>query len=426
MNDLREELKAYLDGELSPARMREIDEALAKSAELRTEVSQLRSLSAVLNSEVKPVQVLGMEQTLIALATDSPKVSFWNHFRVWTVRVCLAGAISAVVFVPAYFNRNEFVTRDATKSMVATNMSMAKSVESAAVPETAKKAVATGVQIYSGPPEAPAKTATTEAAKAAAPVGPMAVPPVTVSPLPGMASSGTVPPMNLDVVPIEGPVGPPVSGDVAAQEKAVRVAVKEAGATVMASAELSNGGVKTKTLTISADPEMSEALLQRLRNLVGPSGTVKPVTDEASMKASSRSSTPNSPAAAAFGGGAGGFGGAGSAPAVAQEPAARKTSGNQNFGADAASNLGIDARSLAARLETLQKQRATLLEQFYADAKPVKEVDAEIEAVQKALDAARARSNANSKRLITVILQGAAVQSDRLTPGNKVKNGGSQ
>ena len=429
MNDLREDLKAYLDGELSPARMHEIDDALAKSEELRTEVSQLRSLSSVLNTEVKRAQVLGMEQTLIALATDSPKVSFWNNFRVWTVRVCLAAAITAVVFVPAYFNKNDFVAMEGSKSAVAAVSDAAKmAVESAAEPLPIVKSKSTAAQTYSGPPEAPTTSppVTADSRAGAGPGGPISVPPVTVSPLPGTASAGTVPPMNFDLEPMAGPVGPAVTGDVAAQEKAVRVAVKEAGATVMASAELSNGGVKTKTLTISADPDMSEALLQRLRNLVGPSGTVKPVTDDPAAKVALRSSTPPTQAGTALGGGAGGFGGAGSAPATAQESAARKAAGNQNIAADASSAVGNDARSLSARLDALQKQRGILLEQFYADAKPVKEVDAEIESVQKALDAAQRRSAANSKRLITVILQGVAPAQSSPAPGNRANKGGGQ
>ncbi len=69
MNEL---LKAYIDGELPVAKMREVEEALKRDPSLRNEFDQLRRLSSTFReSAVAPVAV-GLDKTLAALKTVKP------------------------------------------------------------------------------------------------------------------------------------------------------------------------------------------------------------------------------------------------------------------------------------------------------------------------------------------------------------------
>lgn len=86
----REELKAYLDGEVSAARKLEIEAELSRSPELQAELLQLRAISSTIRSSVKPAAV-GLEQTLRAL--QAPHKLPW-----WRAQPAMAGAALGLVF----------------------------------------------------------------------------------------------------------------------------------------------------------------------------------------------------------------------------------------------------------------------------------------------------------------------------------------
>lgn len=86
MNDIREDLKAYLDGELSPERAGQIEQALAESQELREEADFYRMLSNSIASHAKAIPVEGLDK---AVDRAVQKPSFW---RTWLVPIA-AGAV---------------------------------------------------------------------------------------------------------------------------------------------------------------------------------------------------------------------------------------------------------------------------------------------------------------------------------------------
>lgn len=67
MSDVREDLKAYVDGELSASRMREVEAAIAGDPALRTEVDYLRQLSFEITQVAREVDIRGASETLARL-----------------------------------------------------------------------------------------------------------------------------------------------------------------------------------------------------------------------------------------------------------------------------------------------------------------------------------------------------------------------
>lgn len=97
MINVREQLKAYLDGELSPQQMRQIDQELERDGTLRREFDEMRRISSTLREASLPAAVVGLEQTLKALqAKPMPVKRPWVR---WAPAVALVGtcAVAAVV-----------------------------------------------------------------------------------------------------------------------------------------------------------------------------------------------------------------------------------------------------------------------------------------------------------------------------------------
>lgn len=65
---MSEDLKAYLDGELTPDRVAAVQKALETSPKLRLELEQLRAIRSVLRGSESPVVSKGLQQTLVALS----------------------------------------------------------------------------------------------------------------------------------------------------------------------------------------------------------------------------------------------------------------------------------------------------------------------------------------------------------------------
>ncbi|AIE86559.1 anti-sigma factor family protein [Fimbriimonas ginsengisoli] len=72
--NFRDDLKAYLDGELPPIRMAEMSEAVQRDPELARELSELQSISLAVRSTAPEYRVVGLDQTLRALSRkERPK-----------------------------------------------------------------------------------------------------------------------------------------------------------------------------------------------------------------------------------------------------------------------------------------------------------------------------------------------------------------
>lgn len=75
MTDIREDLKAYVDGELSESRRIEVESAIADNPELEREVLLLRRLSYEITQVARDVDVVGASETLARLRKR--KAPFW-------------------------------------------------------------------------------------------------------------------------------------------------------------------------------------------------------------------------------------------------------------------------------------------------------------------------------------------------------------
>lgn len=68
MMDVRENLKAFLDGQLPPEQARQVQESLSRDAALQREFDEMRRISSTLREGVVAAPVAGMDKTLTALA----------------------------------------------------------------------------------------------------------------------------------------------------------------------------------------------------------------------------------------------------------------------------------------------------------------------------------------------------------------------
>lgn len=114
----RENLKAYLDGELSSAEATQLEAALAEDASLRAEMDELRSLGSQVKSMAKSIPVMGAELALAQVR--KPRFRFWKTGL--AVSLCLA---ALVVFRP---NRGMFQAEAESMQPLATTADAAADV----------------------------------------------------------------------------------------------------------------------------------------------------------------------------------------------------------------------------------------------------------------------------------------------------------
>jgi hypothetical protein len=86
---IREDLKAYVDGELDAARAAEVRAALESDPQLREEAEQLKLLSQEIRQFAAEPQVFGLERTLLALR---PRRPWWRS----PARLSFAGVAGAL------------------------------------------------------------------------------------------------------------------------------------------------------------------------------------------------------------------------------------------------------------------------------------------------------------------------------------------
>jgi hypothetical protein len=94
MTDIREDLKAYLDGELPPERAIEMEQALAESAELRKEAALFTAISAQIRRQARAAAAV--EAPAGVLRAPGP---LWRRPAVWVPAMGLAAVAALAVFV---------------------------------------------------------------------------------------------------------------------------------------------------------------------------------------------------------------------------------------------------------------------------------------------------------------------------------------
>lgn len=126
MSDFQEELTAYIDGELPPEKVRELEAALAKDP-------QLRSLEQRLRRSIDAVEALPLPQTSPALRravlAEIDKPTFWEKWftlpRLLPVGLALAAGLTAVVLWP----REETPALDEEKLLLAQNLEVVEDLD---------------------------------------------------------------------------------------------------------------------------------------------------------------------------------------------------------------------------------------------------------------------------------------------------------
>ncbi|MCG9896217.1 MAG: DUF4349 domain-containing protein [Fimbriimonadaceae bacterium] len=131
MTEIRDDLKAYLDGELPDARRSEVEAALAQSPELRAELAELQNLGELIREHSLQPAPQGLEQTLDRL--QRPK-------RFWQPWMAPALGAAAVVVLAAVFTPGVF--RVGGASMAPTAAPIMNQAPARAAPEMAAEAEA--------------------------------------------------------------------------------------------------------------------------------------------------------------------------------------------------------------------------------------------------------------------------------------------
>ncbi|CAN5595882.1 hypothetical protein BH11ARM2_BH11ARM2_05080 [soil metagenome] len=388
-------LKAFLDGEATPAEAKSVEAALESDATLREEREQFAAISSVLRNEVAEPRPIGFERTLMALA-EAEKVRTTPPWMVWIPRVIAAAAVCAVVAIPSFFVKEP--------GLPSSDMAM-KSAATASAPtmEGFKAKADTGAMVYSSDRDDNPALRTPPGAGAYAPdrMGmatriytpdrvqtqtgpPMAMPPTVGTPMPprlrgSMTKSGPIEPfvpMQVEPLPATGAVGSEgrvlnaPKADLEFLEKAIRQAATASKGLIVGVSKLANAsGVTGRTILVSLAPADAAAFAERVKKLVGAYGSVSDPIDASpepkriALKAAPAAAKPNASA---------------SADAVA---------------------LG----EVKKQIDDLKAKREELLKDYYEDAKPVKEIDAQIADLQKQSEA-QSRQDSAPRKLVQVTL----------------------
>lgn len=142
---IREDLKAYLDGELSPERAREVEAAVQSDAQLKTELEQMRLLGMEIRAAAPQLEISGKERAR-QLVTASKK-PWWSPSSP-KGRLVWAGACAAIAMVAMFpLMRN-----------IATGAADASADQAVAFRASSESGTAGGTAAETASPDAMAKT----------------------------------------------------------------------------------------------------------------------------------------------------------------------------------------------------------------------------------------------------------------------------
>lgn len=398
MNDA---LKAYLDGEATPAEAKAVEATLESDASLREERDQFAAISSVLRNESVEPQPIGFERTLLALA-EAERVRTTPPWLVWVPRLVAAGAVCAVVALPSYFAKPQ-PQNDASVASLPTGSAMksASPMEMQAVPQ-----MGTGAILYSADKddafrvqrEAQNQYAMDRARTSMAAYAPDRNPDFSAPsaqprrnvPMPpslggSMATRGPIEPVlppGFDVQPLPSAGAPAEAeakvmnapkADIEFLDKAVRQAATALKGQIVGSSKLANAsGITGRTILVSLTAKEATVFADRVKKIVGQYGSVSDPIDE--------------------------------------KPEPKRIMAKPSNASPQQSSASADAASppdMQKQIDDLKAKREELLKEFYEDAKPVKEIDGQIADLQKQLDAQNRRESSFSPRkLVQVTLGG--------------------
>ena len=129
MSDFTEELTAYIDGELPPERVREMEAALAKDPALRSLEQRLRQSIGAVEALPSPATSPALRRAVLA-AIDEP--TFWQRWftlpRLMPVGLALAAVLVAVVVWPRA-GLEEGAPADEEKLLLAQNLDVVEDLD---------------------------------------------------------------------------------------------------------------------------------------------------------------------------------------------------------------------------------------------------------------------------------------------------------
>ncbi len=100
--NMRDDLKAFVDNELSEADRTRILKELENNPELQAEVIELRQMSRMIREEAWQPEPVGLERTLRALDGAKPKKPWWMTGPLQLVAGAACVALAVVVFFPVF------------------------------------------------------------------------------------------------------------------------------------------------------------------------------------------------------------------------------------------------------------------------------------------------------------------------------------
>lgn len=129
MSDFTEDLTAYIDGELPPERVRELEAALAKDPALRSLEQRLRKSIGAVEALPLPASSPALRRAVLA-AIDEP--TFWQRWftlpRLMPVGLALAATLAAVVVWPRA-GMEEGAPADEEKLLLAQNLDVVEDLD---------------------------------------------------------------------------------------------------------------------------------------------------------------------------------------------------------------------------------------------------------------------------------------------------------
>lgn len=147
MNDIRADLKAYLDGELAADRAREVESALASDPALQQEADLMKAMSETLKSMATEPEVSGAQKTLQKVRGRRR----WNLWQFGTMGGAIALAVVAVAFFRGGGGQADFARGDMGEAMASAPASAPPAEESAKMEQApARGAVGGGMSADKG------------------------------------------------------------------------------------------------------------------------------------------------------------------------------------------------------------------------------------------------------------------------------------
>lgn len=388
---MKDEIKAFLDGELDPSATVEVQRELDQSDEARAIARDFERISDSIRAATPPVSVRGYEDTLLALASrEQARRRNWGR---WFPRLALAGigavAVGALALNQLNLNDPTKQATPASKALMAAhkefgttegvdrgstgqaNLGAAGGSEQLAFsdpagtglggPDGSASTQRAPIERAPGQPPLMALDPTPATSPTPAPTPPMSGTPAPVPANPFRMPTDPLPSaLTGEVVPIrpEIPPGEMLSNiDPAVLRKRIETLTKDRSGRIVRQ--------QGDTILVSVPATGAASLRADLLVAIASAGTV-------------------------------------SEPVAPPEPAvAAKSAANVP-----AELRGQSREQLQTRRQELVTKRSELLTQFYDDAKPVKEVDQQIRDVDAALQALDAPSGLRSdQRLITIVLR---------------------